>query len=310
MTDREKTSNQVPMQPDAAEKVMLAERLAQGAGESMSAYRMLPSITVHNDKTNKDYEVGDIIKSVKTQNGYENEKFEKPFKGVITKVRMYLTTKFKAKEQGAPDRITDEFEAYDDLITLKEKRDGKYEIVEQDNYKNIQDKYSSENKYGKVERELDLVYCLYTITDLNAPELARILAKGTSRSNLFSYMKEFSRREGDFMSSHWTEFNTEMVEKNFRGEPMQFPVAAITFTKKELMSLEELRKAVDIQVELERGFEMFKKKPTQIDTPSAKALEAPKEELPTINLDEDQPTEIPTVEDKKEEEVKIEDIPF
>jgi len=304
------TEEKAVAKTDELEKIMLAEKLARGAGENMSAFRMLPSITVHNNRTNKEYEVGDLVKSIRTQSGYENEKFEKPFKGTITKVRMYLTTKFKAKEQGAPERITDEFEAFNDLITVKEKKEGKYEIILQDNYKNIQEKYSFENQYGKTDRELDLVYCLYTIIDLDTLELVRIIVRGVTRSNLFDYMKQFSRREGDFLSSHWTKFNTEMVEKNFRGEPMQNPVAAITFTKKDMMTLEEMRKAVDIQVTLEKEFEMFRRGPKSLDASQTKALEAPGEEPPTIQIDDDQPTEIPLVEDKKEEEVKIEDIPF
>jgi hypothetical protein len=304
------TQEKAVVNTDEAEKIMLSQKLAQGAGENMSSFRMLPSIMVHNDKTKKDFEIGDLVKSVRTQSGYENEKYDKPFKGVITKVRMYLTTKFKAKEMGAKDYISDEFEAFNDLITLKEKKEGKYEVVLQDNYRNIQDSHSSENKYGKVEKELDLVYCLYTITDLDVPELVRIICRGTTRSNLFDYMKEFSRRDGDFMSSHWTEFSTEMVEKNFRGEPLQNPVAAISFTKKDMMTLGEMRKAVDVQVLLEKEFEMFKSGPKEVAGGQNKALKVPKEELPTIQIDDDQPKAIPIVEDKKEDEVKLSDIPF
>jgi hypothetical protein len=313
---QEESSKQVPMTADKAEQIMLSEKLAMGANENMTSFTSLPIIMVHNNKTNKEFEVGDLVKSVRTQSEYENEKQDKPFKGVISKVRMYLKTKFKAKEMGAKEYISDEFEAFDDLITLKEKKgegkDVKYEIVEQNNYKNLQDAHSSVNKYDKVEKELDLIYSLYVATDLDTPSVVKIICRGTSRSLLFDYMKEFSRKDGDHMSSHWTQFDTEMIDTNFRGEPLQNPVAAISFTKMNMMTLDEMRKAVSVQVALEKEFERFESSPTQVETSSVKSIEqpAPQEELPTINIDDDQPTEIPTVEDKKVDEVKLEDIPF
>jgi hypothetical protein len=162
-----------------------------------------------------------------------------------------------------------------------------------------------------VKPELDLVYSLYIITDLEKQEGVKMIVRGMSRGNLFDFMKEFSHREGDHMSSHWTEFSSEILTKNFMGEDMQNPVAALTFKKLEMMTLEEMRKAVAIQMEIEKELDMFKKKPAVEDVPF-KSIEQPepKEELPTIQLEKNEDIEIPLVEDKKEEEIDIKDIPL
>lgn len=308
---QEESAKQVPMSAEKAESIMLSERLARGAGENTMAFSMMPLVTIHNDRSRPEYAVGDFVKSTRTQNGYDDEKYQKPFKGIITKVRMYLKTKSQAVKDGAPERVSDEFESYNEPITLKEKRNGKYEVILEDYYKNIKDKYSKENEYGKVKKELDLIYSLYVITNLAEQQAVKILVRGMSRGNLFDFMKEFSHQEDDHMSSHWTQFDSEILTKNFMGEDMQNPVAAICFKKMEMMTLDEKRKAVAIQIAIETELNAFKKKVPVEDVPF-KSIEqpAPKEELPTIQIEQNEDIEIPLVEDKKEEEIRIEDIPM
>lgn len=298
------------------EQEAIAQRMAERSGENTRTYTIMPTITVYNpSKTEKGsmFDIGDLVKTVKSDQGYETEKYEKPFKGIILKVRMFLKLKYKYAE-GKPALITNEFDSYSDSepIIVKEKgldKDSKFEPVFTGNYKQVNDKYSLKSD-TEIEKKLDLHHAIYILRDLGSKEVVRIDSKGLSRSNFFDYMNIFTRRGGDFMSSHWTSFSSMVSDKDYKGKPRQAPIAALTFEKTEKLSLEEAKRAEEIQLEFGKQLlekDVFfgnvkKEESTQIEQPD------PNSDIPTINLDEEPAELLPQEED--DGRVKIADVPF
>jgi hypothetical protein len=310
--------NQEVMSPEViAEQETLAREIAETSGENTRTYTVIPTITVYNpSKTQSDssFEIGDFVKTTRTQQGYETEKYDKPFEGIIIKTRMFLKLKYKYAE-GKPAIITNEFDSYsdDEPIFVKEKgldKDAKFEEVFVGNYKQVNDKYSLKSD-TEIEKKLDLHHAIYVLRDLDSLDVIRIDSKGLSRSNYFDYMNDFTRKGLDRMSTTWTIFNTEISNKDYKGKPRQAPIAAIKFSKKIQLTLEEMRKLKDIQVKFERQLLEKDKMFGNVKIGDVKEDEqpAPKDELPTIQIEEEAKL-IPGEDELDESEVKIEDVPF
>lgn len=299
---------------DQTEEEIISQRMAQRAGENMQSFTIMPTLTVYNPSKSgieTPFQIGDIVSTVKTQAGYESEKYERPFRGVILKVRMFLKLKYKYAE-GKPGIVTNEFDSYadDELITVKKQDEDKiYQPEFIGNYKQINEKYSLKDD-TTIEKKLDLHHAIYVLTDIDSKTVMRIDSKGLSRSNFFDYMNKFSRRKGDFMSAHWTNFDSEISDTDFRGKPRQAPIAAFKFEKSDRLVLEEMKRIEEIQVEFEKQLierdKMF----------SGEKVEElkPAEELPTIQIEEPAEDPMETLPEPpdvpEEEEVKIEDVPF
>jgi hypothetical protein len=296
------------------EEEAIAQRMAERAGENTRTYTIMPTITVYNpSKTAQDstLKIGDLVKTIRTEQGYETEKYERPFKGIILKVRMFLKLKYKYAE-GKPAIVTNEFDSYADseMIFVKEKgieKDATFKEVFMGNYKQVNDKYSLKSD-TEIEKKLDLHHAIYVLKDLESKEIVRIDSKGLSRSNFFDYMNQFSRRGGDFMSAQWTTFDSMVSDKDYKGKPRQAPIAAITFTKGEKNI--DPKKAEEIQIEFEKQllerdilFGSVKKEADKIEQPE------PTEDIPTINLDEE-PAQLLPGDEEDDGRVKIADVPF
>jgi len=285
----------------------ISQRIAQKAGENIQSYTSLSTLTIYNpsnDGKESEFKIGDFIKSTKTAQGYTNEKYKKPFDGIILKVRMFLRLKYKYAE-GKPNILTNEFNSYNDteLISVKEQdAEGKYQPVFVGNYKEVNNKYSLKDD-TEIEKKLELHHAIYVLTDFKTRNIVRIDSKGVSRSNFFDYMNDFTRQDGDFMSTTMTKFSSILSDKTYTGKTRKSPIAAFSFTKKDKLSLKQLQELENIQTEfnaeLEKLDEFFgsklgkKEAPLKEDTPAKE-----KEEIPIIQIDEE------------EEEVNIKDIPF
>jgi len=301
------------------EKEALAMKIAENSGENTRTYTVMPTITVFNqssDGADTEFKPGDLIKTIKTQQGYEKEKFSNSFEGIIIKTRMFLKLKYKYAE-GKPSIITNEFDSYanSEMISVKEKglsNDDKYEEVFIGNYKDVHDKYSLKSD-TEIERKLDLHHAIYVLTDINTKEVVRIDSKGVSRSNYIDYMNSFSRVGLDRMSTTKTIVGSMISTETYNGKPRKTPIAALKFTKNSELSLEELKKLSEIQTEFEKDLEekdiMFGNKKVNIVEPDDTTEQPePVNELPTIQLEDDKPTELPLNAEK--DEVAIEDVPF
>ena len=299
------------------EAEVIAQRMAERAGENTRTYEIMPTITIFNgNKSGDGLPIGSFIKGIKTEQGYSNEEYAKPVKGILIKVRMFLKLKFKYAE-GKPQLVTNEFDSYadDDLIFVKEKKreeGAKYEEVFVGNYKQVNDKYSLKNDEGEVEdKKLELHHALYVL-DLETGEIVRFDSKGLSRSNFFSYMNSFSRRGLDKMSSTFTVIDSEISDTDFNGKPRKTPIAAFSFTKAEQLTVEQLRKAEEIQIEFEKQLrerdKMFGNAKDEIAPVDSVEQVEPQETLPVINLDDEQA--MLGLENSEEENINIEDLPF
>lgn len=294
----------------------LQRQLAQGSNERVDTFSTMPTITVSNQSQEPStpgegpgVKPGSMVSSIKTENGYVNEEFPMPFQGVVLRQRMYLRTKYEAVKNGAPKLVTDEFDSYKDseIITVKKQNiEGKWEEDFVGNYKQVVAHYSDTNSFGKVNKYLDLQYNLYVCVSLAEKRIVRIQVKGKSRGALFDFMKTFTRKAGDFMSSTWTTFATEEHLNDFNGKPLKFPVWSFKYTKGEKLDILSLKAAITLQNELNeeisaREAAFGKKEYAQIETASHAELPqgSPEEEIPTINLDEEET-----------EEIKIQDVPF
>lgn len=302
---------------DIAEQEALAIEIAGKSGENTRSFNTIPTLTVYNpSKTNmdSDFEIGDIVKNIRTQQGYETEKYLKPITGIIVKTRMFLKLKYKYAE-GKPQVITNEFESYDDsnMIYVKEKgldKESKYEEVFAGNYKQVHDKYSLKSD-TEVERKLDLHHAIYVLTNLETQEIVRIDSKGLSRSNYFDYMNSFSRLGLDRMSTTWSEIDTDLSTEDFNGKPRQAPIAAFKFTKRNQLSLEELRALKEIQMQFEADLierdKMFGNVKEEKGAEYPAEQISPKEELPTIQIEEES-NQLPL--SKEEEDIDLASVPF
>jgi hypothetical protein len=309
-------NKQLISQEQISEAEEIAQRMSQRAGENTSTYSIMPTITVYNpSKDSKDTSLvaGDIVKTIKTQQGYETEKYEKPFNGIILKVRMFLKLKYKYAE-GKPGIITNEFDSYsdDEMITVKKQdMESKYQPEFTGNYKEVNDKYSLKGD-TEVEKKLDLHHAIYVLRDLDSKEVIRIDSKGLSRSNFFDYMNSFSRKGLDKMSSTWSTFDSIISNTDFNGKPRQIPIAAFSFTKGSQLSLEELKKAEEVQIEFEK---QLKERDTMFGDKAkivTEGIDAPvKEDIPTIQLDEvEEASLLPKEGEDDDDTVRIEDVPF
>ena len=300
-----------------SEAEVIAQRMAERAGENTRTYEIMPTITIFNgNKSGEGLPIGSFIKGIKTEQGYSNEEYAKPVKGILIKVRMFLKLKFKYAE-GKPQLVTNEFDSYadDDLIFVKEKKreeGAKYEEVFVGNYKQVNDKYSLKNDKGEVEdKKLELHHALYVL-DLETGEIVRFDSKGLSRSNFFAYMQSFSRRGLDKMSSTFTVIDSEISDTDFNGKPRKTPIAAFSFTKAEQLTVEQLRKAEEIQIEFEKQLRERDKMFGNAKDEIAPVVEQPEpqESLPVINLDDEQASLGLPEDGDEEEHVDLADIPF
>jgi hypothetical protein len=303
----------------------LKQQIASNAGENLDGYSLMPQITVFNPNPNSkepsEFQGGDIIKSVKTENGYQNEKIKTPFKANIIKIRMFLRTKKKFADSGVPYYITDEFNSYGDneKINVKEKIGDKYETVFTGNYKQVNEKYSIRGEYSQ-EKYLELNHVMYVSFDLDKEELYKIVFKGTSRNKYFEYQKSFNRMKNEFMSTCWTIFSSVEVAENWKGEPLRFNVFAFDFKKGDQLNLGELKKSLKIQEQLEKDIynreKSFNKTEIEGVNKDEEVKQIEESELPTINVDEDLgPSDEDIANAKKklkedEDEIKLEDIGF
>jgi hypothetical protein len=295
----------------------LQRQLAQGSNERVDTFASMPTLSVSNQSQDPapgaepGVEPGQIISSIRTENGYENEPFQNPFKGIILRQRMFLRTKFEAQKNGAPKLITDEFDSYSDseIITVKKQSpiDGKWVEDFVGNYKQVVAKYSDSNQFGKVNKYLDLQYNLYVCVSLAEKKIVRIQVKGKSRAGLFDFMKKFTRKAGDFMSSTFVTFSTEKHLNDFNGNPLKFPVWSFSYTKNEPLDLPSLKAAIALQNELNdaiaaREAAFGKKEYAEVTDASHAELPqgSPAEDIPTINLDDERDVE----------EIQIKDVPF
>lgn len=282
----------------------IQRQLAAGSNERVDTFSMIPSVSISNSSQDpnkpSEFSPGTIIMSIKTDQGYENSDMPKPFRGVILKTRIFLRTKFSAKEAGVPEFVSDEFDSYADseIITIKEKdADGKWIEDFSGNYKEVTNHYSESSKFGKTNKYLDLQYNLYVCTSLDDKTVVKIVAKGKSRSALFDFMKTFTRRQSDFMSTTWTIFNSFEHLKDYNGKPFRFPVWAFDFKKDAHLDITELKKALSLQEELNEAIKMrdtaFGKKKysskegSQIESHAELPQAEPDDEIPTINVDDD-----------------------
>lgn len=289
---------------DQQEIERIQRQLASGSNERVDTFSMMPSVSVSNASQDPEkpgeFAPGTIIMSVKTDQGYENSEMHRPFRGVVLRTRMFLRTKFAAKEAGVPEFVSDEFDSYADseIITVKQKNaDGKWEENFSGNYKEVTEHYSEASKFGKTNKYLDLQYNLYVCTSLDDKTIVKIVAKGKSRSALFDFMKTFTRRQGDFMTATWTIFNSAEHLKDYNGKPFKFPVWAFDFKKDGPLDITELKKALKLQEELNGAIKMrdaaFGKKEKReyaevVATQSHAELPQgePEDDVPTIQIEE------------------------
>ena len=316
-------------------------QLAENAGEKLSAFnfKTVPVIKVFNDggKPSDKFKNGELVYSFKNENDeWENKVYKKPFKGVILKVRMFLKTKYKYAKNGNMI-VTNRFDSYDDntIITAREKRqmsNGEYRYVDvfKGNYKEVNDRFSLKSD-TEIEKKLELHHSLLVLVNAKEKKVIEIVFKGMSRNSFFDYINLFTRVDGDFMSAHFTVFDTEIITEFDNGKQCQFPIARFKFTKGEKLTEEELKKILEIQKEVidaitmndaekispEEAMAKEKQKMEErqsdnegVDNEAQNNDEQNNEEqnLPTIDLDDDDPDDI--ADSKEEEEYKIEDVPF
>lgn len=299
------------------EEAEIKQRMAERANERLNSFQLMPTLTVANSGSDKSQESkfnpGDFILSTKSESGYENEVYDKPFQGIIIKVRMFLKTKYSAIEKGSPLYITDEFDSYSALecISVKEKKEDKFEKVFEGDYHSVVKEYTEKGKFTE-EKILDLHHAIYVLTDIENKTVIRIDSKGKSRGRFFDFMNSFKRGTGEYMSSTMSSFDSIQETTDWKGKPLQKPIYAINFSKIRPLTSEELRKVDEIQQEFDSQIKardiMFRE-----DRDESKQIEAPVEnqekgeEIPVIQIEEEinQPT-LP----EEEPEVRIEDVTF
>jgi hypothetical protein len=302
-----------------SEAEVIAQRIADRAGENTRTYEVMPTITIFNgNKSGDGLPIGSFIKCIKTEQGYSNEEFPKPLKGILIKVRMFLKLKFKYAE-GKPKVVTNEFDSYSDdyLIFVKEKKreeGAKYEEVFVGNYKQVKEKYSLKNDQGKVEdKKLELHHAIYVL-DIETGEIVRFDSTGLSRSHFFEYINSFSRRGLDKMSSTFTVIDSELSDTDFNGKPRKTQIAAFSFTKSDQLTVDQLIKVEKIQIEFEKQLrerdKMFGNAKEEIVPVDSVEQPEPQKTLPVINLDDEQASLGLPQDGDEEEEVRLEDVPF
>ena len=314
-------NKEVLTQEQIEEQEALARSIAEVSGENTNTYAILPTITVFNPNgdSESEFKIGDLIKTTRTQQGYNQESFGKPFTGIIVKTRMFLKLKYKYAE-GKPKLITNEFDSYAEscIITVKEKGlepEAKYEEVTSGNYRAINDEYSLKNAKGEVEdKKLELHHAIYVLTD--AKEVIRIDSKGFSRSNYIEYMNSFSRQGLDRMSTTKTEVSSMISTETYDHKARKAPIAALSFTKKEHLTLDEMKELKEFQTTFEADLKdkdvMFGNAKKEAETGNAQLEQPePKESLPTIQLDDEEvPAELPLGVEEEKDAVDIADVPF
>lgn len=290
--------------------------LAEGSNERVDTFATLRTLSVVN-ASQEPLEPGEtppenaptpgaISSSIRTENGWENEDFQNPFKGIIIRQRMSLRTKYEDKKKGAPNLISDEFDSYADstMITIKkENAEGKWEVDFVGNYKQVKAHYSHD-VFGASKSYLDLQYNLYVCTSLIEKSIVKVLVKGKSRSAFFDFMKTFKRKDGDFMSSTFILFSTEKHILDWEGKALQFPVWSFAFTKESRLDYNHLRDSLILQKELNEAIQLrddsFNKEASiksdfqsqDLSESHAELSQAEQEEqIPIIDLDADTPTE-------------------
>jgi hypothetical protein len=293
----------------------LRESMAMKAGENMQSFESMSVLTVFNGSTRESqFKHGDLVLSTKSDNGYSEESFSKPFKCVVIKTRMYLTTKYQWTEKGLPRYITNEFDSYGDneVIIVKEKKDDKYIPVFTGNYKQVQEKYSRKDDLIK-EGYLELRHAVYVLLeDFNNPKIIKLDCRGMSRGRYMDYMKTFDRKNGEHMVGFWTEVSTVLVDKDYKGRPLRVPAYSMCFEKDSMVSFNDLKQISSIQDKFNSDLQQRDIKFENIleKKQDVKQLEKPVEDIPTINIDEEEAVEIPEEPIKDDSQIRIEDVPF
>lgn len=254
-----------------------ANRMDQAAGVARNSFDSIKIVKVHNPNKDKPSEIGavigDLVSSVKTENGFENAIEKRPMDGIILKVRWYLKNKFKFSNRKLTSTEFDSFSP-NELITIKEietENDKvKFTPIFTGNYKEVNAKFSLRDEMGDEEKKLDLCCALYVLTNFEEKTIVKVDFKGMSRSNFFLYMKNFNKKLGESMTQMYTAFDSEVNTHNSLGKAMQSPVAAITFTKKMFVPEARMDELEAIQQELT---EALNKRDEAFGSPMAKIEE-------------------------------------
>lgn len=305
-------TNELISQEQINQKKAMLSQMAENAGEKGVSFISIPTISVFNqDPNNKstDFSEGDLVITKKVDKDYIKNKYTNPFYGIILKTRMQLKAKPGEVKKGADMLISNEFDSYTtDIITVKKKDyQGKYVVDFTGTYKEVKENYTETLRSGAKAYALDLHHSIYVLVNIEEPTIIKIDAKGTSRSEYFDYMNSFDRSVGEHMIGIWTEFGSKLIEKDWQGNALRFPVYAMSFTKSKEFSFDDLKKVQSIQNEFNRQLEEMEEAFSKSETKKLSEGEQPEpkddgsqeiaEEIPVINIDE-------------EDEVKIEDVPF
>lgn len=289
----------------------LAAMMAAEAGENSSKFNQLPMISVFNPSndggTNK-FEPGEIIWNEKSADEWKNDTVARPFFLKVLKPRYVLKTKYAAKENGAPDLISDEFDSFSDneIITVKivDPTTGKYSVDFRGNYKEVTENYTiAASKFKEAEKILDLQIRVYCKADIRVgiKEMANVFftlqVRGKNREAWFGFLKKFTRRDTDFLTATIIKVDSQKFENDYTGKPLRFPVYAFSFAKEREMTEEEMVQNLEDQKALNEAFRireaMFAKEDdrTPVRQVAAQLGEGAKEdEIPTINLDDEEET--------------------
>lgn len=294
-----------------------AERMDFVAGVKRTSFESIPTITVFNE-SDKPSEIGakmgDLMKSVRNENGFENSVIERPMNGIVLKVRWYLKNKFKFNKQRLMSTEFDNFSPgvkiiIKEIITEDEKTT--FNPIFKGNYKEVNDRFSLSDGL-ETEKKLDLYGALYVLTNFEEKTIVKVTFKGMSRSNFFYYMKVFDKKSGESMTQMYTKFDSQINTLNSIGKTMKQPVAAMTFAKNGFVKEDRLDILEEIQLEITNALrerdEAFNGKENNTnelqegvqENPLDNSIqENPTEEIPTIQLDQ---------EDIKQAKIELDDI--
>lgn len=306
-------TNEIVTNEQSEQRKAILAKMAENAGEKGSSFVSLPTITVFNqDPNNKsdEYSDGDLISTKRVDKDYVKSKYTNPFFGIILKTRMQLKAKPGEVKKGADMLISNEFDSYvGELITVKKKDSiGKWVTDFVGTYKEVKENYTETLKSGAKSYALDLHHSIYVLINIGEPTIVKIDAKGTSRSEYFDYMNSFDRSLGEHMIGSWTEFGSKLIEKDWQGNALRFPVYALSFKKSKEVSFDDIMKVQKIQTEFNRQLaEMEAMMSSKGETKQLSEGEQPE---PKDDGSQDLAEEIPTINIEEEEEIKIQDVPL
>lgn len=189
----------------------LKAKIQKNSGEgSMPSYDFIPVITVDNSSEEKEID-GDMTEvrckaRFTMQTGMEEGEFqliEKPFSGVMVKIKYFVTKKYEPKPS-IPFFYSQEFDSgiftNGEKFAIKHKNENSNDLIEFINYPDFKEKYADMYKLNAV------VYLLTAVgTDDDVERLVKVRIKGAAMSQLWDYLKTF-RGKDDSMSFHTTVF--------------------------------------------------------------------------------------------------------